>query len=151
MPDCLGKVVTGGIKSDFYKNCHDYNFPEDSPYNAAREALEPTMAGRSAATYSETTTFSPHLPDLTLTSLRPAPPEVYAKTVVRNSLSWWPSLWLWTGSETTTVWLLTTFLWHTALVSAHQHHDPNVSTLVLIRCRILYLPGCLALPRLLHY
>lgn len=108
------------------------------------------MAGRTAATYSKTSALSPSLRDLTLTSLRPAPPEVYAKTVVRNSLSWWPSLWLWTGSESTMVWLLTTFLWHTALVSAHQYHGPDVSTTVLIRCRIPYLLGCLVLPRPLH-
>lgn len=78
------------------------------------------MAGRSAATYSKTADLSPCLPGLTLTSLRSAHPDVYAKNVVRNSLSWWPSLWLWTGSESTTVWVLTTFLWHTALVSEHR-------------------------------
>lgn len=78
------------------------------------------MAGRSTVTYSKTAALSPCLPGLPLTSLHPAPTEVYAKSVVRNSLSWWPSLWLWTGSETTTVWVLTTFLWHTALVSERR-------------------------------
>lgn len=81
------------------------------------------MAGRSAVTYSKThvpwtSSSPPSSPNLILTPLRPAPPEVYAKNVVRNSLSWWPSLWLWTGSESTIVWFISTFLWHTALVSA---------------------------------
>ena len=43
--------MTGGIKTAFFENSSDYSFPDDSPYNAAREIIEPIMATRSTAPF----------------------------------------------------------------------------------------------------
>jgi 1-acylglycerone phosphate reductase len=45
------------------------------------------------------------------------PPNEYAKSVVANAMSTNPSVRLWKGVNSSTIWFLTTFLWHGVLVS----------------------------------
>lgn len=114
-------MVTGGIKTPFFNNNSDYSFPEDSPYKAAKGILEPILAGRTTAMFrseSSTTIVTPGLlSTILILSRLLATPEQLASEVVRNSRSWWPSVRLWAGSDTTIGWFVSTFLWHTFPVS----------------------------------
>ena len=115
----LLQVITGGIKTPFFKNCPDYSFPDDSPYKAAREILEPILATRTTSVFRSKPIYRPiQLVKLDGDSILPGTPEEYATSVVQNSLGWWPSVRLWTGSETSIGWFISTFLWHTILVRA---------------------------------
>jgi len=87
-------VVTGGVKSKFFDNLPPTTLPDGSLYAPWKKELETAMRGK----------------DLIDSSM---PVEKYAEQVVKNALKRKPNVYQWVGSSTLTIWLLSTFFWHT--------------------------------------
>lgn len=52
--------MTGGVRTKFFLNAPKYDFPEGSPYEAARDILEPILAGRTTDIFLSTLCHSRH-------------------------------------------------------------------------------------------
>ncbi|KAI1259381.1 putative short-chain dehydrogenase/reductase [Xylariaceae sp. FL1019] len=85
-------VVTGGVRTNFFKNSSGAVLHEDSAYASARDIIEADVAGKAA---TNTQTMST---------------EKYAGIVVENSLRRWPSKEMWIGGRATLSWLGNQFL-----------------------------------------
>ncbi|KAF3002822.1 hypothetical protein E8E14_006001 [Neopestalotiopsis sp. 37M] len=75
-------IVTGGISTKFYGNSAGQKLPEGSVYSPIRADIEQAVAGHTASTLQTMT------------------PETYARKVVDNVLSSWPTTTYWVGGQT---------------------------------------------------
>jgi hypothetical protein len=65
--------------------------------------------------------------------------SVFAAGVVANALKSKSNLWYWRGAKTGIVWVATTFMRHTFLVSLHSHFIYDIYFAVVIELFILFL------------
>ncbi|KAH7134360.1 hypothetical protein EDB81DRAFT_96747 [Dactylonectria macrodidyma] len=90
-------VVTGGIATPFYDHAGDAEFSKFSLYYPGREALGPWLSGQVPR------------------RLQPTPPEEYAKAVIDNALSRFPSSVQYTGYGSFAAWFFSKCLWGNAM------------------------------------
>jgi 1-acylglycerone phosphate reductase len=92
-------VVTGVVKTKFFTNLASApRLPSTSPYFAAKDVIEPVMAG---------TEWEKSGMDV----------NVYADTVVTNALKSNPKKHQWVGTSAFTIWFASVFGWSTIWVS----------------------------------
>ncbi|KAI1076273.1 hypothetical protein F5B20DRAFT_572911 [Whalleya microplaca] len=80
-------VFTGGIRTNFIENSTGTKLPAGSIYEPVKDIIEADLAGNGS---KDQQTMSP---------------DTYAKAVVKNTLSWWPSKTLWIGGGARSAWL----------------------------------------------
>ncbi|KAH6995603.1 hypothetical protein BKA56DRAFT_627410 [Ilyonectria sp. MPI-CAGE-AT-0026] len=90
-------VVTGGIATGFYSHAGEGEFSETSLYYPARESLGSWLSGQSQE------------------SLQLTKPEQYAKAVIDNALSSFPSSFHYTGYGSFATWFFSKCLWNNAM------------------------------------
>lgn len=86
-------VLTGGIKTNFFNNVQGDILPKGSLYEPAAEEVLPHLQGGQAR------------------RLEGTHPDDYARSVVKNSLSWRPRKRIWVGKHTPKAWL-STVMWY---------------------------------------
>lgn len=91
-------IMSGGIETKFFDNQVATELPSTSLYAPWRKEVEWVANG---GVVKGTWT----------------PAEVYAQKVVKNALKRNPNVNYWVGDQTFMVWFMTTFLWHTVIVS----------------------------------
>lgn len=92
-------VITGVIKTKFFANLSSApHLPETSLYYAAKDDIEPVMAGK---------TFESGAMDV----------DAYASAVVSNALKSNPKKHQWVGGSAFPIWLFSSFGWSTIWVS----------------------------------
>lgn len=87
-------MVTGAIKTHFFDNLNSPRLPPNSIYNAAKEAVEEGMTGKTTARFSSDV-------------------NDYADHVVANALRSNPKAHYWYGGSANMIWAVRTFLWAT--------------------------------------
>lgn len=86
-------VITGGVSTKFYGNSAGQKLPEGSVYTPIAADIEKAVAGHTAS------------------SLQTMTPETYARKVVSNVLSSWPTTTYWIGGQTLIGYLGVKFGW----------------------------------------
>ncbi|KAK6219105.1 catabolic L-serine/threonine dehydratase [Pestalotiopsis sp. IQ-011] len=86
-------VITGGVSTKFYGNSAGQKLPEGSVYTPIAADIEKAVAGHTAS------------------SLQTMTPETYARKVVSNVLSSWPTMTYWIGGQTWIGYLGVKFGW----------------------------------------
>jgi hypothetical protein len=106
------QVITGTVRTNFYKNDVAPQLPESSVYAPVKEVVEQIVSGKE---------FESMEMDV----------NEYAEQVVKNVLKSRPTLRQWAGGRVTIMWAIYTFLWATVWVLTASLISAALTDLIL--------------------